>query len=123
LQSEDNRRHIENVIVANFVPINEAVPKKTEISRKLLTTSSPERYIIFYELINIIPHMACDLKSIETIKFDSIGKGKDYERILSIDSPFRESLIWSFLQINGRPGLPDRDIDIWINDIKNKCYP
>jgi CheY-like chemotaxis protein len=123
LQSGNNRKHIENVIVANFIPINEAVPKKADITRKLLTTSSPERYIIFYELINIIPHMACDLKSIETIKFDSIGKGKDYERILSIDSPFRESLIWSFLQINGRPGLPNRDIDIWINDIKAKYYP
>jgi hypothetical protein len=123
LQSGNNRKHIENVIVANFVPINKAVPKKTDVSRKLLTTSSPERYIIFYELINIIPHMACDLKSIETIKFDSIGKGKDYEKILSIDSPFRESLVWSFLQINGRPGLPDRDVDIWINDIKTKCYP
>ncbi|GHV37633.1 hypothetical protein AGMMS49546_06040 [Spirochaetia bacterium] len=123
LQSDVGRKHIENVIVANFVPINEAVPKKTDISRKLLTTSSPERYIVFYELINIIPHMACDLKSIEIIKFDSIGKGKDFERVLSIDSPFRESLIWSFLQVNGRPGLPDRDIDIWINDIKAKCYP
>jgi hypothetical protein len=122
LQSENNRKHIENVIVANFVSVKSAIPLRSEIKNKLLTTSSPERYMLFSELVDVFPHMACDLKSIEVVKFNSIGKGKSYERIVSIDSPFREALTWAFLHINGRPGLPDRDIYIWINNIKEKCY-
>jgi len=40
-----------------------------------------------------------------------------FTRIASIDSPFREQIAWAHLQIAGRPGVPERDIDKWTQEI------
>lgn len=45
------------------------------------------------------------------------AEGIAFERIASVDSPFRELVTWSYLQVAGRPGLPDRDLDEWAEGI------
>ena len=42
-----------------------------------------------------------------------------YLRMCSIDSPFREQIIWNYMQTSCRPGVPDRNVDNWAVDIKN----
>ncbi|WP_010255970.1 response regulator [Treponema primitia] len=115
---------VEKVIVATFKQIREAYNKKDKIKQGILSTSSPNRFMIFHELFGEFPHMACDLKSLEIINFNKIGQeaDKEFEKVVSIDSPFRESLSWAFLHINGRPGLPNRDFKSWEEDIKKKCF-
>jgi CTP synthase len=51
------------------------------------------------------------------IAYESIGENKEYIKIASIDSPFREAIIWAYMQINCRPGLPDRNFDLWTQQI------
>ena len=71
----------------------------------------------------VLPHMAVCLRGLEllplagrTIK----GEGDvTYERIVSIDSPFREAISWAYLQIAGRPGLPERDMSAWTSEIQS----
>ncbi len=59
--------------------------------------------------------MTACLRDLELIGVDRVAAsgeaGKDYRRICSVDSPFREQLAWAYLQIAGRPGVPDRDLD------------
>lgn len=70
-------------------------------------------------LPGVFPQMTIQLKSLELIPFESIGTGNycEYERVASVDSPFREMITWAYLQISGRPGLPDRDCTSWSADI------
>ncbi|MCK6484531.1 MAG: hypothetical protein L6R00_10410 [Phycisphaerae bacterium] len=68
-----------------------------------------------------IPLIAASLKDLEVVRYDQIGppaaEGTAYERIASIDSPFREQIAWAFLSTVARPGMPDRDLMPWARDI------
>jgi len=69
-----------------------------------------------------IPCMAANLRDIELIPLDHIGNdGAKFKRVASMDSPFRELVAWSYMQVAGRPGLPDRDFDKWTEEILAAC--
>ncbi|MDQ1612122.1 MAG: hypothetical protein QOG00_2053 [Pyrinomonadaceae bacterium] len=73
------------------------------------------------EYKSIIPCMAANLRELELIPVADIdmteSTGKKLLRVVSVDSPFREYITWAYLQIIGRPGMPDRDLDTWASDI------
>lgn len=71
------------------------------------------------ELPGVLPPMTAELKKLELIDMNLIGEGEgcEYCRVASVDSPFREMITWAYLQVTGRPGLPDRDFDDWANHI------
>lgn len=64
-----------------------------------------------------IPTMAADLRQLELIPFAEIVDENYYRRIASIDSPFRELISWAYMQTACRPGLPDRNVDEWCDEI------
>jgi DNA-binding NarL/FixJ family response regulator len=116
---QKGQKPIQNVKVACFKNIKDNFSKNNlKISR--LRDTSPNRFMFFHKLEGEFPHMVCDFKEIEIIKFTDLNKY--FERIVSIDSPFRESIVWADITINGRPGLPDRNCDDWLADIKAECY-
>ncbi len=81
-----------------------------------------ETIVPFPGLKNRIPPMAANLRDLELIPIEKIKT--EFSRIASLDSPFRELIAWAYLQTAGRPGLPDRDIDAWrdeiIENVKNE---
>jgi CTP synthase len=128
---EDNakkRKPLEKVLVVSCISINQYLsikelskdtPKEdfNGILQKILSNTNAERFIPLPGLKGFIPNMACDFKKLETIAYKNIGKDKEYLKIASIDSPFREAIIWAYMQINCRPGLPDRNFDLWSQQI------
>jgi len=116
---QKDRKHIENIKVACFVDINSKFGKK-ELKDSMLRDTSPNQYIFFHKLEGEFPHMICDFKQLEIINYNDLEK--KYERVVSIDSPFRESIVWADITINGRPGLPDRDCKSWLENIISECY-
>ena len=67
-----------------------------------------------------IPTMAADMRDLHLIalaKIGSGGDGKEFFRVASIDSPFRETIAWAYLQSAGHPGMPDRDLRHWKEEI------
>ena len=74
----------------------------------------------------MLPHMLAELRSLELIELNRIaldGDSRDehkYRRVASIDSPFRELVTWCYLHVTGRPGLPERNVDAWATEIKEK---
>jgi CTP synthase len=64
--------------------------------------------------------MSAHLRDLELIPADEIGDGDPakFVRAASVDSPFREQIAWAFVQIAGRPAVPDRDLESWIEEIK-----
>lgn len=75
-------------------------------------------------LANIIPYMTVNMKKLELISIPSIalnnvqdGENIEYVRIASISSPFREQIVWAYLQTSCRPGVPDRNTQLWAKEI------
>lgn len=75
-------------------------------------------------LSNIIPYMTADMKKLELISINSISLNNSqisentrYVRVASICSPFREQIVWAYLQTSCRPGVPDRNSELWAKEI------
>jgi CTP synthase len=87
----------------------------------LLTQPQSGGYVLLPEYKSILPLMCACLRDLELIRLADIGttdeSSASFHRIVSVDSPFREQIAWAYLQITGRPGLPDRDLNRWIKDI------
>jgi CTP synthase len=64
--------------------------------------------------------MTACLRDLELIPITEIFSTEEpspkYERVVSIDSPFREQIAWAYLQIAARPGMPERDAERCIQD-------
>ena len=89
-----------------------------DLRNDMLTPGYMSPAIPFPQLNGRIPLMAANLRQLELIPFDELND--DYERIASIDSPFREMIAWAYLQTAGRPGLPERDTAKWAKEIADE---
>ena len=91
---------------------------KRQLIGSVLSQGFLEAIIPFPGLQGRIPNMAANLRELELIPLDEIGlKDAQFTRIASLDSPFRELVSWAYIQISGRPGLPNRDFQSWCNEI------
>jgi CTP synthase len=66
------------------------------------------------------PDMAVKLRDTEFVGFDNVvgeTAKRQFLRVASIDSPFREQIAWAHMQIASRPALPDRELGPWIESI------
>ncbi len=116
---------VEYVLVAKCCKISSALDKcqirlnEKRIKRSnILTQGFYNAYIPFPKLPGKIPAMAANLRDLELIPVTAIGQDSaEFQIVASIDSPFRELVSWAYLQVAGRPGLPERDLDGWIHDI------
>lgn len=73
---------------------------------------------------SVIPYMTADLKKLELIPLNqiapnikSITEDSTHYRVASICSPFREQIVWAHLHNSCRPGVPDRNTELWAKDI------
>ncbi len=94
---------------------------KDQLRSSMLTQGYLGAVIPFPSLKDQIPIMAANLRDLALIPVEDIGMSdKPFLRIASLDSPFRELIAWAYMQTAGRPGLPDRDLDSWRDEIIDK---
>lgn len=82
-------------------------------------------YVPLPAFLDVVPDMAANLRALDLIPIGDIstdGSHTSFERVVSTDSPFREHIAWAYLQIAGRPGIPDRDTSSWAETIVD-AYP
>lgn len=132
---EGRTARVEKVLVAVCVPIGEyqtraQLPKPVSPSfdekwRKALSQPHQAGLTPLPALPSFIPHMAASHRKTELIGLADIdvggrdaSDGRLYLRVASLDSPFREQLVWAYLEIAGRPGVPDRDFNKWCASIR-----
>ncbi len=77
------------------------------------------------KLGDLWPTMVLDFKALELVPRTTIALSSEtanaeskFERIASMDSPFREALSWRFMQTAGRPGTPEADRTTLETEIK-----
>ena len=130
VESDTRSPKVEHVLVAQCVDIHSALERigiqgqsskvKARLST-LLSTGFERQIIPFPSLSDKIPLMAADVKNLNLLSFEDIRK--DYDVVASVDSPFREVIAWAYVQIAARPGLPDRDTELWVEEIVDASGP
>ena len=71
-----------------------------------------DRTLPFPESSGRIPTMIADLRDPEPVDLDEVARGDgEFERVASLDSPYREMVAWACVRAAARPGLPDRDTE------------
>ena len=143
LEKHNGIRKVKNVLVSRCCPMKKGigksisnlvkVPKNSEQKKgnekkikNLLSQGHSNGIIPLPALKDKIPSMAADLRDLQLIPVEKIGTQEspgvvEYVSVASLDSPFREMVSWAYLQIAGRPGLPDRDFREWIKEILEEC--
>jgi CheY-like chemotaxis protein len=127
LVMRSGKAKVRNVLVAKCKSIKEylqaakvGIQEVRDKLPRLLTEAQTGGYIPLPGFKSVLPCMSVRLRDLELVSIAEIGAegtNKNFIRVASVDSPFREHLAWAYLQIAGRPGVPDRDLDKWTNDI------
>lgn len=100
---------------------------KIDKIKKVLHDGINKQWVPLPAYKNVCPALTVDMKKLEIISLNKVIMNKAnieddntyYLRMCSIDSPFREQIIWNYMQTSCRPGVPDRNVDNWAVDIKN----
>lgn len=112
---------LKQVLVAECVRVKKFV-EKTRLPHETLVEKLPSELtkdqvsglMVLPAFSDVIPLMAANLRKLSLVPYTDIalqsGGTKPYTRIANLDSPFRERLAWAYLQIAGRPGVPDIDV-------------
>ena len=72
----------------------------------------------------VLPYMSVELKKTQLIPLtdiatssSSVSETTKYIRIASVSSPFREQIVWAHMLNSCRPGVPDRNFDLWAKEL------
>ena len=95
--------------------------------RRILTEGSADGRLVVPEFGGHVPLMVANLRKLELIPLNRIDLGRglcdsdkaEFKRVASTDSPFREMVVWAYLRVTGRPGMPESDVDQWMDDISD----
>lgn len=98
--------------------------KKPDIVMHFLNQGYNGKFVALPGLLDIIPYMTVNLKKTELIDRNTIAtdvsgitESSRYYRVASIASPFREQIVWAHMLNSCRPGVPDRNMELWAKDI------
>jgi CheY-like chemotaxis protein len=130
---------LEHVLVAQCVSANDFLAKAGisaqklndhEHRKKLLSELSKDQVAgltVLPPFPDVLPLMAANLKKLSLVPYANIATKSDearaFLRVASVDSPFRERLAWAYLQVAGRPGVPDVDREALANSIAQTIAP
>lgn len=128
VNSGDRKSKVSRVLVARCCSMKEGLEHtslrnikgsklKDRLPSMMLTSGYFEALIPFPYLKGKIPTMVANLRDLDLIDIQDIGLQRPFLRVASLDSPFRELIAWAYLQTACRPGLPDRNIAEWCQEI------
>lgn len=102
----------------------ETYDKKKDGLIRALHTGYNASKVALPQLPNKIPYMTIDLKSIKqatigeiALSEKEINENTKYYRVASVNSPFREQIVWAHMINSCRPGMPERNMDEWAEGI------
>jgi CTP synthase len=98
---------------------------KDALIPSLLSQGYLQRMVPFPALRDKVPTMMADMKDLELIPIADIDAAEPgtskYFRVAGLDSPFREEISWAYMQNACRPGMPERELEPWRNEIMDSC--
>lgn len=113
---------ISNVLVAKcydiktflrkrFIKDDEYEMRSRDEVKTILNTGFYNEFFPLPGIDSVIPDIAVNLKELKVVSLAQLKS--DYKKITSLSSPYRERLIWAYMQTACRPGVPDLDVEGW----------
>ena len=73
----------------------------------------------------VLPYLTVDLKKVSLLPIEQISLQANkinidqhkYCRVASVDSPYREQIVWAHMINSCRPGIPNRDMIVWAKEL------
>jgi len=110
-----------------LIPGKNLTSKQKDSVRSIFTEGMVGHLLPIPEFRGHIPMMVANLGHLELIEWEQVelgpGEGDGspvegrFQRVASTDSPFREMAVWAYLRVTGRPGLPEIDINGWLENL------
>ena len=99
--------------------------EKIKVIKTLLSYGYNKSKVALPCLPKVFPYLTINLKellfiSISDISLNSLEKDSQrykYIRIASVNSPYREQIVWAHMVNSCRPGVPERDYKTWAENI------
>lgn len=112
-------------LLQDFDPTSSKGKQKIENVSKMLSYGYNTYRISLPELPNVFPYLTLNLRELSFVKLSVIAINKknidstkhEYVRIASINSPYREQIVWAHMVNSCRPGVPERDYKAWAENI------
>lgn len=130
VRTEKRSPKVENVLVGHCanadrilqdLKLKDAKPKNVIPKlQTMLSTGYTQSTMPLPSMPGAFPGLILDFRKLGLLEIDAIGESKDYERVASIDNPWRELLAWAFMLTACRPGMPDRDYETWATEISGQ---
>ena len=80
----------------------------------ILNFGYQNNYFFLPSFGELLPNLIVDMKDISTISKENLS---NYSKIISLSSPYRERLVWAYMQNACRPGVPTLDVETWAKNI------
>jgi hypothetical protein len=92
--------------------------KVKEKLESILTQGYSASCLPMPSLPDVFPSMVADLRELKLIALSAIDNEgqKEYQRVASVDNPFRGLVSWAYSNTAARPGMPDRDFKAWTEE-------
>ena len=127
IDTEGRAPKVSEVLVAQCIPTRDGLDranlgglsskKSNRLKGQFLSPGHLNGIIPLPKYFEKIPSMSADVRKLRLIPMQDLRNKQEYDRVASIDSPFRELISWAYMQTSCRPGLPERDYDAWIKEI------
>ncbi|MYG87321.1 MAG: hypothetical protein F4190_02165 [Acidimicrobiales bacterium] len=103
------------------LPTRDAQKLDRRLRADLLNAGYADGIIVLPEFKPHIPLMVANCRSLELLPISNAEvTDLPYERVASLDSPFRELVSWAYTNVSARVGLPVRRLDEWINQLADQ---
>jgi CTP synthase len=102
-------------------PTNEN-PTERQLSSIIsnLNTGYNSSLVSLPSIPEVLPYLTVDLKKVALLPIEQISLQANkiniehkYCRVASVDSPYREQIVWAYMINSCRPGMPNRDMNVW----------
>lgn len=120
----DKKKFHNYELLDNLDNISNKTKGRIDKIKKNLHDGYNERFVALPKFADVIPYMTVDLKELVLLPIENIATNEqnieekiEYIRVASVCSPFREQIVWAHLQNSCRPGVPDRNTEIWAKEI------
>ena len=107
---------LERLGTVDLKPGKSLTSKQKDRLQSIITEGMADKMFPIPEFVGTVPMMVANLGRLELIEWPVDDK---FERVASTDSPFREMVVWAYLRVTGRPGLPEIDVDGWLENLSD----
>ena len=83
--------------------------------KTILNAGFFNEYFPLPKIDGVLPDVVVNMKNLALIHKDELSS--KYVKVASLNTPYKERLVWAYMQTACRPGVPDLSVEAWANNL------